>query len=212
MRPFVVFPEGDLFFIMQVCPDALVGGCAQECRCECLQSSDGPLWLFRGYVTSRAEAEARCAALTARFWADVERERLARERAEERRRRAELPPARPVVKARPAYVVRECERGGWSVWRVCSDVLQVGECRDSLWCSCEHSDAGPLRVELDRFALVEHAQEYCRIRQAEFDLDPVAALERVRALPAARGAGDGRPASVRARAAFDAIDPGDVPY
>jgi hypothetical protein len=205
-----VFPEGDLFFIMQVCPDVFrAGGCAQEFRCDCWQSDAGPLWQFRGYAKSRAEAEERERVLSLRFWNDVERSRA---RSESKPTKSSAVPVLCGVPRR-AFVVLDAEDGsGCAVLRVCADVLQVGECRDALVCSCEHSDAGPLRVELRKFPARHQADEFARIRQAEFDADPVALLQRWEARPVVPSAGDGVPCSAEAWAAFHSIDPGDVPY
>lgn len=87
MKPFVIYPEGDLFFIMQVCPDVLTstsGECRQSLWCDCLHGEDGPLWQDRGYFMTRADAQARCDVLTAQFWSDVERSKLRARRALER--------------------------------------------------------------------------------------------------------------------------------
>lgn len=88
---FVVIPEGDLFYIMQVCPDALIsasGSCAYALYCDCLHSDDGPLWQFRGYFQRRFEAERRAAKLQAQFELDCGRKAAVLDRLEARERAA----------------------------------------------------------------------------------------------------------------------------
>ena len=49
-RPFVVMQEGDVYYIMQICPTAFLnpsGECEQSRYCDCLHGEDGPLWLHR---------------------------------------------------------------------------------------------------------------------------------------------------------------------
>lgn len=90
-RAFVVVPEGDVAYIMQVCPDALMsasGFCPCALYCDCLHGDDGPLWMDRGYWPSVQAAQQRAQLLDAQFWSDVERSKLARERSRERELRA----------------------------------------------------------------------------------------------------------------------------
>ena len=88
-RAFVVIPEGDLFYIMQVCPDALLsasGSCAFALYCDCQHSDAGPLWQMRGYFKREFEAKRRADALQDQFERDVQRQRgvIERRRARER--------------------------------------------------------------------------------------------------------------------------------
>lgn len=207
MKPFVIYPEGDLFFIMQVCPDALLGNCAHEHYCDCWQSDDGPLWMDRGYCKTLAEAEERQRKLTLQFWNDVERSKERSERVSRGVSEELCAVARPVVELREAE-----DLTGWAVWRVCTDVLQVGECRDALWCSCEHSDVGPLRAVLRSFPRREDAEEFARVRQAEFDANPVEILKRWEARPVPVGAAGEAPTDAAGIAAFRSIDVDDVRY
>lgn len=89
-KAFTVTREGDVFYIMQVCPDSLLssaGNCAYALYCDCEHSDDGPLWQFRGYFTSEHEAKRRAAALHTQFESDCERHAgvLARRRERERK-------------------------------------------------------------------------------------------------------------------------------
>lgn len=102
---FVVIPEGDLHYLMQVCPDALhsaSGSCAYALWCDCQHSDDGPLWQFRGYFMREHDAQRRRAALQEQFEKDcgrhaavianrVEREREAMRVGESPDSPAELP-------------------------------------------------------------------------------------------------------------------------
>lgn len=88
---FVVVPEGDLFYIMQVCPDALIsesGSCAHALYCDCQHSDDGPLWQFRGYFKLAAESHRRAGALQVQFERDCARKAAVVDRREAREREA----------------------------------------------------------------------------------------------------------------------------
>lgn len=83
MKPFVVVPEGDLWYIMQVCPDVCASvnrACPVSLYCDCEHSEHGPLWQFRGYYDNAQKAQDRCDILTAQFLMDVERHRGVMER------------------------------------------------------------------------------------------------------------------------------------
>lgn len=164
MRWFAVVRDGSLWSVMQRCPEAVKGACEHAGACECIPDAAGPLWLSRGSGLSLADAVSMAQALDARFdryvlaWSG----RHARQAAKAcvSRRLAVVSPVRAAFVVVPAA---EC----WEVWRVCADVVAVGECRSALWCSCVHSDCGPLRGCVEAFSSVAEAEGRRALLQSE---------------------------------------------
>lgn len=161
MRWFAVVSDGSLWSVTQRCPDAVRGACKHAGACECSPDADGPLWLCRGSGLPRDEAVSRASVLDARF--DV----YVREWAARQVPKPVAVEVLPVVAPERAAFVVVVAPPLWEVWRVCGDVLAVGECRSALWCSCVHSDAGPLRARVAVFESEADAEARRALLQSE---------------------------------------------
>lgn len=182
MRWFALVPDGALWAVMQRCPDAVRGVCEHAGACECSPDAAGPLWLSRGFGLPLDEALSRAQALDAKFdsyacaWS------------------ARHVPKAPSVGRVPSMLGRAAfsvvaAPPVWEVWRVCSDVLAFGDCRAALWCSCVHSDAGPLRGRVASFESEAEAVARCALVESEVVFWPRAGFDvslvgGVRELPA----------------------------